>query len=63
MGLKGYRLWDMGQLYSNVQSPTAGRLAVRADVQTLSGRQRLDPPPAVVRQRRHLRAEAVGAVT
>jgi hypothetical protein len=25
MGLKGYRLWVMGQLDSNVQSPTAGR--------------------------------------
>jgi hypothetical protein len=24
MGLKGSRLWDMGQLDSNVQSPTAG---------------------------------------
>jgi hypothetical protein len=24
MGLKGYRLWDMGQLDSNVQSPTLG---------------------------------------
>jgi hypothetical protein len=24
MGLKGYRLWAMGQLDSNVQSPTAG---------------------------------------
>jgi hypothetical protein len=24
MGLKGCRLWVMGQLYSNVQSPTAG---------------------------------------
>jgi hypothetical protein len=23
MGLKGYRLWAMGQLDSNVQSPTA----------------------------------------
>jgi hypothetical protein len=23
MGLKGYRLWVMGQLDSNVQSPTA----------------------------------------
>jgi hypothetical protein len=23
MGLKGYRLWAMGQLHSNVQSPTA----------------------------------------
>jgi hypothetical protein len=23
MGLKCYRLWDMGQLDSNVQSPTA----------------------------------------
>jgi hypothetical protein len=23
MGLKGYRLWAMGQLNSNVQSPTA----------------------------------------
>jgi hypothetical protein len=27
MGLKGYRLWVMGQLDSNVQSPTAKRLA------------------------------------
>jgi hypothetical protein len=25
MGLKGYRLWDMGQLDSNVQSPTVPR--------------------------------------
>jgi hypothetical protein len=24
MGLKGYRLWVMGQLDSNVQSPTVG---------------------------------------
>jgi hypothetical protein len=24
MGLKGYRLWVMGQLDSNVQRPTAG---------------------------------------
>jgi hypothetical protein len=24
MGLKGYRLWVMGQLDSNVQSPTTG---------------------------------------
>jgi hypothetical protein len=24
MGLKGYRLWSMGQLDCNVQSPTAG---------------------------------------
>jgi hypothetical protein len=24
MGLKGYKLWAMGQLDSNVQSPTAG---------------------------------------
>jgi hypothetical protein len=24
MGLKGYRLWAMGQLDSNVQSPTEG---------------------------------------
>jgi hypothetical protein len=27
MGLKGYRLWVMGQLDSNVQSPTAGNSA------------------------------------
>jgi hypothetical protein len=25
MGLKGYRLWVMGQLDSNVQSPTVGQ--------------------------------------
>jgi hypothetical protein len=25
MGLKGYRLWVMGQLDSNVQSPTSGK--------------------------------------
>jgi hypothetical protein len=24
MDLKGYRLWDMGQLDSNVQSPATG---------------------------------------
>jgi hypothetical protein len=30
MGLKGYRLWVMGQLDSNVQSPTAHQ--VRDDV-------------------------------
>jgi hypothetical protein len=35
MGLKGYRLWVMGQLDSNVQSPTGGprggaRLRTRA---------------------------------
>jgi hypothetical protein len=31
MGLKGYRLWAMGQLDSNVQSPTAAlRTAVVA---------------------------------
>jgi hypothetical protein len=24
MGLKGYRIWVMGQLDSNVQSPTVG---------------------------------------
>jgi hypothetical protein len=27
MGLKGYRLWAMGQLDSNVQSPTTRRPA------------------------------------
>jgi hypothetical protein len=26
MGLKGYRLWVMGQLDSNVQSPTTNRV-------------------------------------
>jgi hypothetical protein len=26
MGLKGYRLWAVGQLDSNVQSPTATQL-------------------------------------
>jgi hypothetical protein len=25
MGLKSYRLWVMGQLYSNVQSPATSR--------------------------------------
>jgi hypothetical protein len=30
MGLKGYRLWVMGQLDSNVQSPTAARTAAAA---------------------------------
>jgi hypothetical protein len=29
MGLKGYRLWVMGQLDSNVQSPTAATLDAR----------------------------------
>jgi hypothetical protein len=28
MGLKGYRLWAMGQLDSNVQSPTPACAAV-----------------------------------
>jgi hypothetical protein len=28
MGLKGYMLWVMGQLDSNVQSPTASRAAM-----------------------------------
>jgi hypothetical protein len=32
MGLKGYRLWAMGQLDSNVQSPTATAAAAPADV-------------------------------
>jgi hypothetical protein len=27
MGLKGYRLWVMGQLDSNMQSPTSSRLS------------------------------------
>jgi hypothetical protein len=31
MGLKGYRLWVMGQLDSNVQSPTPGVSATLAD--------------------------------
>jgi hypothetical protein len=31
MGLKGYRLWVMGQLDSNVQSPTAMSSAVTRD--------------------------------
>jgi hypothetical protein len=30
MGLKGYRLWVMGQLYSKVQSPAAGSGALGA---------------------------------
>jgi hypothetical protein len=30
MGLKGYRLWVMCQLDSNVQSPTTGRAAAAA---------------------------------
>jgi hypothetical protein len=30
MGLKGYRLWVMGQLDSNVQSPTGEHLRRRA---------------------------------
>jgi hypothetical protein len=28
MGLKGYMLWDIGQLDSNVQSPTVGAARV-----------------------------------
>jgi hypothetical protein len=30
MGLKGYRLWAMGQLDSNLQSPTAAKAPFRA---------------------------------
>jgi hypothetical protein len=29
MGLKGYRLWVMGRLDSNVQRPTAGLITAR----------------------------------
>jgi hypothetical protein len=32
MGLKGYRLWVMGQLDSDVQSPTAHPNAISATV-------------------------------
>ena len=32
MGLKGYRLWVMGQLDSNVQSPTAALRRPRAQL-------------------------------
>jgi hypothetical protein len=32
MGLKGYRLWAMGQLDSNVQSPTEARGVIREEV-------------------------------
>jgi hypothetical protein len=39
MGLKGYRLWVMGQLDSNVQSPTEGhgRGDAHLDQQVLLG--------------------------
>jgi hypothetical protein len=39
MGLKGYRLWAMGQLDSNVQSPTSNghvRIAIFASLISLS---------------------------
>jgi hypothetical protein len=32
MGLKGYRLWVMGQLDSNVQSPTVAALPAELGV-------------------------------
>jgi hypothetical protein len=38
MGLKGYRLWVMGQLDSNVQSPTVSIGAADLD--------RFPPPPS-----------------
>jgi hypothetical protein len=38
MGLKGYRLWAMGQLDSNVQSPAAVRPREVADPSRLGGR-------------------------
>ena len=39
MGLKGYRLWVMGQLDSNMQSPTAAAASrVEAFIAVLRGR-------------------------
>jgi hypothetical protein len=44
MGLKGYRLWVMGQLDSNVQSPTARANANRSvALQVAFERQILEP--------------------
>jgi hypothetical protein len=45
MGLKGYRLWVMGQLDSNVQSPTA---AAAAHIATRSLTVPPPPPPPLL---------------
>ena len=37
MGLKGYRLWAMGQLDSNVQSPTATAAADAGGIAGVAG--------------------------